>query len=126
MKISTVTAAALLVMAPAASAWRIRLYNWEERNPAGGEFTKAGPGNPGSACHDIPDSMDRKASSMAYYATDSQSSPTTRCRLNLYDGLNCGGSAMYGIDYDVQMNLAPVSGNWGNRARSFKTTCWRI
>ncbi|PKS05930.1 hypothetical protein jhhlp_007763 [Lomentospora prolificans] len=126
MKLTTILAAAAVTMAPAASAWRLYIYNWEDQNKAGGYYTNSGPGNPGRACHSVSSALNNKGSSIEYYAGNRQSNPTTRCGLKLYDGAGCTGASTSEYRYDVKMNLAPLLEGWNNRVSSFSTNCYLV
>ena len=120
MKLTTVIAAAF-AFAPAASAWRVYLYT--NTDLSGSYYTKAGPGGSGSLCHNIPTEHRYKANSVEYYAYNSQTNPTTRCKLQLFDSPDCGGFKGPYFSVDTKKALVP---DWRNRAASFKTECWSV
>ena len=71
----------------------------------------------------IPSEHRYQANSILYYATNSQTNPTTRCKLQLFDSTTCDG--IQGPFYSVDTKKA-LAEDWGNRAASFKTDCWSI
>ncbi|KAK4234584.1 hypothetical protein C8A03DRAFT_18544 [Achaetomium macrosporum] len=122
MKLPTLLAAAALTLAPStASAWRVYLYSFTDFS--GATYTAAGPGNPGSACHTIPSEHRYQANSIEYYAYNSQSNPSTRCKIQLFETTDCSGNQ--GPFYSVDTKKALVE-DWRNRAASYKTECWSV
>ncbi|KAK4038981.1 hypothetical protein C8A01DRAFT_47442 [Parachaetomium inaequale] len=121
MKFAAVAAAATLALAPGASAWRVYLYSFTDFS--GSTYTAAGPGGTGTACHVIPSDHRYQANSIEYYAYNSQTSPTTRCKLQLWESTDCSGNQ--GPFFSVDTKKALVE-DWRNRAASFSTTCWAV
>jgi hypothetical protein len=121
MKLSALTAAAVLALAGNASAWRVYLHSFTDFS--GSTYTTSGPGNPGSACHTIPSDHRYQANSITYYAYNSQTNPTTRCKLQLFETTDCSGNQ--GPFFSVDTKKALVE-DWRNRAASFRTDCWSV
>ena len=121
MKFSTLAAVATLALAGNADAWRVYLHDHSDFG--GSSYTAAGPGNPGSACHVIPKEHRYRAASITYYAYNKQTNPTTRCKLQLFEGTDCDG--MNGPQFSVDTKKA-LQADWRDRASCFKTTCWSV
>ncbi len=71
----------------------------------------------------IPSDHRYQANSIEYYAYNSQTSPTTRCKLQLWESTDCSGNQ--GPFFSVDTKKALVE-DWRNRAASFSTTCWAV
>ncbi|KAH8587890.1 hypothetical protein B0O99DRAFT_640613 [Bisporella sp. PMI_857] len=122
MKLSAISAAALLALVPGTMAWRVRFY--ENANYKGEEATWGGPGGTGTKCFASMSPLNNKASSMHWYAYNTER--TTRCCITLYDSPNCQTKA---ADWaptstcsDAQVpNFQPFVQQ--NDVSSFRTTC---
>ncbi|KAK4097341.1 hypothetical protein N658DRAFT_292885 [Parathielavia hyrcaniae] len=122
MKLTAVTAAAVLALAGNAEAWRVYLHSFTDFK--GLTYTQAGPGDTGSKCFDLPEEYRYTANSITYYAYNKQTNPSTRCRITLYDAQDCG-SVIKGPSYSVDTKKA-LPDDWRNRVRAFKTECWAV
>jgi hypothetical protein len=122
MKLTTLTAAAALALAGNASAWRVYLHSFTDFR--GNTYTEAGPGNPGTRCFTIPEDYRWQANSITYYAYNSQTNPTTRCKIQLSEMTDCSGHEE-GPYYSVDTKKA-LPEDWRNRVGSFRTTCWNV
>ncbi|RYP35689.1 hypothetical protein DL767_003710 [Monosporascus sp. MG133] len=120
MKLATAFATAV-ALAPTVSAWRVYLYSHSDFG--GSYYTQGGPGNPGSACHTIPSDHRYEANSIEYYAYNSQTNPTTRCKIQLFETLDC--TSHQGPFFSVDTKKVLVE-DWRNRAASFSTQCWSV
>ncbi|GJN71259.1 hypothetical protein PCL_10748 [Purpureocillium lilacinum] len=120
MKLTAVAAAAALALAPTTEAWRVYLYHGD--NQSGTYYTNSGPGGSGSRCHLLPREHVHKARSIEYYATNSQSNPTTRCKIQMFETNDCGGRQGPYYQVDTKKNF---KWDWVGVIQSYKTTCWR-
>lgn len=107
-------------MAASVGAWRVYLY--DNNGFTGSYHTAAGPGSTGAACHVIPTDRRYETNSIVYYAYNSQTNPTSRCKLQLFETVDCSGNQ--GPFFSVDSRKVWVS-DWRNRAASFKTECWK-
>lgn len=120
MKLLAVVAAAALALAPSTSAWRIYLYNWENENKEGGYYTESGPGGTGETCFTIGD-INNKVSSIRFYATNSQTNPTTKCDVTFYNSLDCKDrmAGPYGFNFFANADDLGIN----NKITTYKTRC---
>jgi hypothetical protein len=123
LNLALITAIAA-ALAPTASAWRVRFY--ADRNYNGDEHTKAGPGNPGSACQGAPNPVNNRISSFKFWPKNSEG--TTSCCLYLYNALDCEPSSILALagncNYIAEPDLAGTE--LQDRISSYRTICRRI
>ncbi|KAK4126766.1 hypothetical protein N657DRAFT_175478 [Parathielavia appendiculata] len=122
MKLTTIAAAAVIALAGNASAWRVYLHSFTDFR--GLTYTKAGPGGTGSKCHNLPEEYRYTANSITYYAYNSQTNPSSRCKITLYDTPDCD-TVIKGPSYSVDTKKA-LPEDWRNRVYAFKTECWAV
>ncbi|KAH8588725.1 hypothetical protein B0O99DRAFT_746555 [Bisporella sp. PMI_857] len=88
MKFTAISAIALLALVPQAMAWRVFFYQHKNYNQdeAGGVYTWAGEGRPGTNCFGLG-TLNNEISSMHFYYADAAGN--NGCCLTLYDSPNC-------------------------------------
>ncbi|OBT53163.1 hypothetical protein VE04_07078 [Pseudogymnoascus sp. 24MN13] len=107
MKLSLLTAAAL-TLAPTTTAWRVYFYQLKDGQ---------GPSRVGS--------LNNKISSVRWYSDNSETNPTTRCCISMYQGLGCTGTN-WGQSW-CRNRFADTS-NFGadNQISSYQTDCYKV
>ncbi|OBT93921.1 hypothetical protein VE01_08258 [Pseudogymnoascus verrucosus] len=122
MKLSLLLTAAALTLAPTTTAWRV--YFYQLKDGQGPSITASGPGGTGSACHSVG-SLNNKISSVRWYSDNSETNPTTRCCISMYQGLGCTGTN-WGQSW-CRNRFADTS-NFGadNQISSYQTDCYKV
>ncbi|KAL2847406.1 hypothetical protein BJX68DRAFT_268274 [Aspergillus pseudodeflectus] len=124
MKLNLALVTAIVALAPAASAWRVRFY--EDKDFKGRQHTRAGPGNPGSACQGAPNPINNEISSFKFWPENAEG--TSSCCLQLFNSLDCEPSSL--LSYPLNCKYSEYSDlqytPLQDKISSYRTVCRRI
>ncbi|KAL4876802.1 hypothetical protein BJY04DRAFT_222649 [Aspergillus karnatakaensis] len=120
MKLNLALATAVLALTPAAAAWRVRFY--PEAGYGGQQFTKSGPGNPGtSPCMGVSSAINDRISSLHWYPKNPAGDRS--CCLYLYANSGCTNQLPFHTACQ-QTSIRNMAGTpLQDKISSFKTVC---